>query len=206
MMKPFYLALVILLSTAPFASESFAATYHVSDEVSIAMHSGPSRQYRIKAWLPSGSELSLIKRDPNTKYAQVRTDKGTLGWIEGKYLSEGQSVKNRLPLAEKKLAEAQSALAVEEEKVAKLTSQLMAAKQSHESEVASINEARAENTVQLAQLENEITRLQGQIDSMDQTNLMGWFVRGGGVALLGILIGMIIPNLPKKRRRSSDWF
>ncbi len=188
------------------ASVSAANPYHVSDDVSIAMHSGPSNQFRIKGWLPSGSELTLLARDSNTGYAQIKTSKGTVAWIDGKYLEKGNSVKTRLPIAEEKLATAESALEEERTKVATLSKQLAGLEVQRKSELNAINDARAEGTAQIAQLENEIIRLQTQIDSMDQTNMMGWLVRGGGIALAGIILGLIIPNLPKKRRRTNDWF
>lgn len=203
-----FLPLVALLTTLITFSQTATAAnpYHVSDDVSIAMHSGPSNQFRIRGWLPSGTELTLLKRDSNTKYAQVRTSKGTVGWIDGKYLEKGNSVKTRLPVAEEKLAAAEKTLKLEQQKVVSLTEKLTNSESQRVNEVAAVNEARAAGTAQVAQLENEIVRLQNQIDSMDQTNMMGWFIKGGGVALAGIIIGLIIPNLPKKRRRTNDWF
>ena len=35
--------------------------------------------------------------------------------------------------------------------------------------------------------------------------MVEWFTRGGIVALGGIILGVIIAYLPKKRRRNDQW-
>lgn len=187
-------------------SASAANEYHVDDEVTIFMHSGPSNQYRIKARVSSGTALTLLDRNANTDYVRVRTDEGTVGWIQSRYLAEGNSKFARMPELENNLTEARTALETEREKVTRLSAQLKQAREAHQTEVSQINNSRAETTAHVAQLENEINRLQNTIDGMDESNLMGWFVRGGGVALAGILLGLLIPKLPKRRRRTDEWF
>lgn len=207
MMKRLYRTLLVLITLSSMLPAAYAATpYHVTDEVKIFMHTGPSNQYRIKAQPTSGTELTLLGKDNNTGYVHVRTDKGTEGWIDGKYLDKGHGIAFRLPTLEKELSETKTALQEQKDKVASLTEQLANLDNQRRTELSNVNEARAQSTAAVAQLENEINRLQNQIDGMDETNLMGWFIRGGGVVLLGIIIGLIIPSLPKKRRRTDDWF
>ncbi len=188
------------------ASVVAAESYHVTDEVKIFMHRGPSNQYKIKARISSGSALTLLARNKDTGYVHVRTSGGTEGWIDGRYLEAGNSVKARLPEVERQLQQSQQQLKEQQEQVVALTSELERLSGQRQTELSRINESRAKTTAQVTQLENEIVRLQAEIDGMDETNLMGWFLRGGAVALGGIIIGLIIPNLPKRRRRSEDWF
>ncbi len=188
------------------SSTAVAQSYHVTDDVRIYMHRGPSNQYKIKARVAAGSPLKLIARNKETGYVHVRTDRGVDGWIDGRYLKEGLSVKMRLPEAEKELKESRDTQATQAEQLASVSDELLKVKRQRTAELSRINESRAKTTAQVAQLENEIVRLQAEIDGMDEQNLMGWFLRGGAVALGGIIIGLIIPNLPKRRRRTDDWF
>ena len=41
---------------------------------------------------------------------------------------------------------------------------------------------------------------------MDQSNLIRWLTHGGLVALGGVLLGLLVPYLPKKRKARNDWF
>ncbi|WP_207061117.1 TIGR04211 family SH3 domain-containing protein [Motiliproteus sp. SC1-56] len=172
-----------------------AQDYHVSDEVTVFMHTGPSNQYRIKARISSGTALQVLNRNNSTDYVQVRTDNGTEGWIEGRFVSEGPSIKNRLPRLESQLAQSREKVTEQAQALEQLQAQL------EESTAAS-----AESVAEVAQLENEVARLQLEIDRMDERNLMGWLIRGGGIALAGVVLGLIIPNLPKRRRRTDEWF
>jgi len=179
-----------------FSTVSLAATpYHVSDDISVAMHTGPSNQYRIRGWVSSGTTLQLLDRNADTGYFHVRDEEGRDGWVNGKQVDEGLSVKKKLPALEK-------ALAASREQVEQQGAQLGEL----QSDLASSNENRAQAVTETAQLQNEIDRLKAEIAGMDETNLMGWFIRGGAVALGGLIIGLIVPHLPKKRRRSEDWF
>ena len=171
------------------------ADYHVSDKVTVFMHTGPSNQYRIKANVPSGTMLDVLDRDNGTGYIKVRLGGGSEGWIDGKYIEKGQSLSQRLPVLEKALARSRQLTEEQSESLSALETDL---KHSNDKQAGSITE--------IAQLQNEVERLQLEIDAMDETNLMGWFIRGGAVALGGLIIGLIIPHLPKKRRRNNDWF
>lgn len=187
--------MVLLASFFLSAAVMAAEPYHVSDEVTVFMHSGPSNQYRIKARVSSGTALELLARNRETGYVQVRTDNGTEGWIESRFLSEGASIKSRLPRLEEQLAQSRERVTQQATDLERLRAEL---------EEASAISARSVSEV--AQLENEVARLQLQIDRMDERNLMGWLLRGGGIALIGVILGLIIPNLPKRRRRTDEWF
>ncbi len=159
------------------------------------MHTGPSNQYRIKGWVVSGTMLQLIERNAETGYLHVRDEGGRDGWIKGDHVEQGVSVKKRLPLLEQELATSRQQVEEQSAQLAELSERL-----------GNSNESRAQAVTEMTQLQNEIDRLKAEIAAMDETNLMGWFVRGGAVALGGLIVGLIVPHLPKRRRRSDDWF
>ncbi|MEH6472703.1 MAG: TIGR04211 family SH3 domain-containing protein [Halopseudomonas sp.] len=171
------------------------ADYHISDKVAVFMHTGPSNQYRIKSNLPSGTMLDVLAKDASTGYVKVRLEKGTEGWVEGKYVDKGQSLAQRLPVLEKALARSRQ-----------LTDEQSEALVGLESDLTNANNQQAQYTAEVSQLQNEVERLKLEIGSMDETNLMGWFIRGGALALGGLIIGLIVPHLPKRRQRNNDWF
>lgn len=172
-----------------------SAEYHISDEVSVFMHSGPSNKYRIISNLSSGTMLDVLAKDGSTGYVKVRLEKGTEGWVQGKYVDKGQSLASRLPDLEKALARSRQLTGEQGEALAGL-----------ESDLVNANSQQARYTAEVSQLQNEVERLKQEIGAMDETLLMGWFLRGGALALGGLLIGLIVPHLPKRRQRNNDWF
>lgn len=172
-----------------------AAEYHISDEVSVFMHSGPSNQYRIISNLPSGTMLDVLARDGGTGYVKVRLGKGTEGWVQAKYVDKGPSLALRLPELENALAASRKLVSEQTEALAAL-----------ESDLAKANNQQAQYTADVSRLQNEVERLNLEIGAMDETHLMGWFLRGGALLLGGLIIGLIVPHLPKRRQRNNDWF
>ncbi|MEC8450560.1 MAG: hypothetical protein VXZ26_05765, partial [Pseudomonadota bacterium] len=47
------------------------------------------------------------------------------------------------------------------------------------------------------------TRLTAKVDSANKDELVTWFTRGGMVAGVGILLGVMLTYLPKRTRRCS---
>ena len=60
-------------------------------------------------------------------------------------------------------------------------------------------------TKQLKTLEEQNADFSQKLDAADQTAKMQWFTRGGIVALISLILGVIVAYLPKKRRKSDTW-
>jgi SH3 domain protein len=100
----------------------------------------------------------------------------------------------QLPIISEKLAESQSALQTAQSENARLRQQLNDARQ-QVSKLTTTSEEQA----------SEITRLTAKVDSANKDELVTWFTRGGMVAGVGILLGVMLTYLPKRKRRSSEW-
>ena len=72
-----------------------------------------------------------------------------------------------------------------------------------------LSSLQAENdqyTQEMVQRDTQIRDLQFEMQNMDQSNLMRWLTHGGLIALGGVILGLIIPNLPKRRKSRDEWF
>lgn len=99
-----------------------AATLYISDQLTVPLRSGPSGAHRIlHKGLPSGTELELISVDEAAGFTQIRTNRGTEGWIRSQYLVSEPIAKARLAGAQRALSQARAELAEEQAKVAELT-------------------------------------------------------------------------------------
>lgn len=168
---------------------------HIADDVYTYYHSGPSNEYRIVGRIRSGESVEILKRNPNTDYVQIRMDGGKTGWVPGDNVAEGPSTLSRLPQLEAALSEKQST-----------TSTQMAEIETLRAELSQLKSENQSYTGELQSLNSQIDDLNRQIENMDESNLMRWFTHGGLVALGGVLLGLLIPYFPKKRKRRDDWF
>ncbi len=182
-----------------------AATRYVSDDVFIYLHSGPSLDYRIIGTIKVGASVTTLKYDDNTKFMQVKTQSGKTGWVNNKELQKSLPAKTMLPAVQKELKEAQAKL----------------------STIAADNDKTLADKIQsisdkdglIATLEDEKELLQLTIDDLKARNLdldllqdtkeerikMDWMLYGGSVLFFGMLVGLLIPFIPRRKKRQNNW-
>lgn len=213
------LLLLALLSLDLVAAE----TRYVTDETSVPVRRGATEGHRIARMVSSGTPLQILSIDTKSGYAQVRGDGGIEGYVLISQLKEQPPAWQRLAVAEAKLAELQRApdqLATQLGEVRTQYDvlktdydQVKAAKQRLEQELATIKHTSA-NAVLIAEERNElrtsVATLTRQTEELKQQNRelesrdsQRWFLIGGGVALGGMLLGFILPNVRFQRRKTS---
>lgn len=210
---------------APPAPSTLATNtrMYVTDQIKVTMRSGPGLQYQILKMVATGDRVSALKTTPSG-YTQVKLADGTQGWILSRYLMANEpaamqlaalkqtlsKTKQSLSNSEKALAQAQSEIAQDRQAEQQLQSQLATLDQKYRSLAATSQNALA--------IQHENSRLQAlqktnheQIAQLTQANgvlsrhsHIQWFLAGGGVMLGGLLMGLLLPRLA--RRRKDSWF
>ncbi len=201
-----------------------AETRYVTDQYEFNLRAGESTRYKILRQLPSGTRLDIINVNEDSGYARVRTEDGLTGYILLTYLQDEPAARRELQAMQARLAELQQ----EPDKLAARLSILQAEhsalqedyailerdKQDLETELAEIRNASA-NAIQIdrerRQLQEQVSNLLLQVDQLEHRNLelsnqtkQQWFLIGAAVLAIGILIGLLLPSL-RLRRRRSPW-
>lgn len=210
-----------LISVATTAT--YAETRYITDRLEVTMRSGESNQYKILRMLGSGTALELLQTNSESGYSQVRTAEGAQGWVITRYLERQSSARVRLATAEKQLSRIKSENQKLSEKLSQFTqenrqlrtasSKLNTENEKQSQEVTRIRAISAnalvlnnENSAlrkQSRQLERSHQALQLENDSLKDRSDRDWFIVGGGVILLGMVIGLIIPKI--RWRKKSEW-
>jgi len=211
--------LLILCSTTVFAK-----TAYVTDELKITLRTGESATHRIARMLPTGERLTVLSTNPATGYSKVRTAGGSEGFVLSRQLVDQPVARDRLAAAEAevkmlkaapgelssrlaKLAEQHKALLKEHEalKEAKtLVDQKFAALQRTSSNAVRIANERNELRKQVSSMTREVEDVKQQNRELENKTAQNWFLIGGGVVVGGIILGLILPHL-RVRRRKSSW-
>lgn len=185
--------LITYLFAMLLATSAEAANY-ISDDVFTFYHGGPSTEYRITGRIRSGTPVTVLSRDAKTDFLRIKTPSGKIGWISADKVSTGTSLANRFPKLEEQLKQNEGNLNSQAEEVSAL-------KQQNQT-LAQQNQGNAEK---VSALEEQIVSLNRTINGMDESNLMRWFTYGGLVAFGGLILGLMIPYLPKRRKRHDTW-
>jgi SH3 domain protein len=188
------------------------------------MRRGESTDYKIERMLPSGEAVDELSTNKETGYSRIRTQDGTTGYVLTRQLLDEPTARDRLAEMEARFAELQQAPDQLAAKLAELQSEHQALKKNcaelkgekerlqlqlasidqATAEAVSINQRRLELQDENTKLEGELERLKGTIKEAENQTQQRWFLIGGGVAGAGILIGLILPHL-RFRRRKSSW-
>ena len=224
-MRRSHIIIMVLLSVSYVTGTQAANNIrYVNDHLIITLRTGQGDQFRILKSLPSGTRLELLEEVEGSDFAKVRTEDGTEGWVRSWYLRDTPTAKLQLEEATRKATK----LAAENKKLLANNKALQASKTTLEKQLRELSgkherlsgeserlkevasrpiELQSENkrlTAKAAKLESENTLLSSENDVLRQSSVQKWFMTGSGVLIVGILLGLILPKL-RKRRSSSGW-
>ena len=218
-MKKIVLLLIILCSAS-----AFAKTAYVTDELEITLRSGESTGHRILRMLPTGEKLTVLGENPDSGYTKVRTSTGALGYVLSRQLKDGPVARDRLVAVEAEVNALKAAPGELSSRLAQLTEQYTALQTAHKSlqeakglvdqqfaalkrtanNAVRIANERNELRKQVAQLTREVEDIKQQNRELENKTAQNWFLIGAGVVVGGIVLGLILPHL-RMRRRKSSW-
>nr|WP_086939739.1 TIGR04211 family SH3 domain-containing protein [Thaumasiovibrio occultus] len=195
----------LLLLACTFSMSAYAAqTRYISDNLFTYMHAGPGTQYRIVGSVNAGAKVSMHER--SGKYIRITDARGRNGWVQGDFISQTPGLKDRLPALEQELADTKSQLENAQATANEHQSALNTELSDSQTQVSELQEANDLLTKQLTAAETEMRSMRSKLDKQQNDLLMKWFLRGGVVAGIGLLLGLLLPSMmPRKRKKAGGW-
>ena len=205
-----------------FAHPVAAETAYISDTLTVPLRSGPSTANRIlHRGLPSGTQLDILARDSDSGFVQIRTERGTEGWLPAQYLVSEPIARDRLVAANRRLQSLTATIAQQKTRLAELSSGKSESDQSNselnrrvkqlEQELAEIrrisagamaqNDANRELMALNERLRIEVDELVSTISDLENNVQERWLLIGGGLVFAGLVLGIAV----KARPRRSAW-
>jgi len=215
-------AIILLILFLP-ALAAQGETRYVTDQFNIMMRTGESSSHRILRQLPSGTAVKLLESNSDSGYSLVELGNGTTGYVLTRQLMDTPSARDRLADMEARLRALQEEPGALAAKLTTLQAQYQTLQDENrrlqtlnsdlEQELEGIRRTSA-NAVRIAEERNDLRKnvvaLTREVEDLKQENrdlshqtAQNWFLIGGGVVVLGILIGLILPHLRFQRRKSS---
>lgn len=167
---------------------------YISDDLYTYLHAGPGRNYRILGSVLAGTRVTQLQIDTENQFIEIIDDKQRTGWVDATFITASQSVRELVPNLQDNLSKSNQALQEQLDSNELLNQQ-----------IADLTSQNSQLRKQLQDLESKNTSIEKELSSQDQSAQMEWFTRGGIIALVSIIIGIIIAYLPKKRRRNDQW-
>ncbi|MFI3155571.1 MAG: TIGR04211 family SH3 domain-containing protein [Methylococcaceae bacterium] len=219
-MKKILSSFFILLVT--FASAQAEVVY-VTDNLNLSLRSEENNNSKAVKLLPTGTPLTVIEENKSTGFLHVRMNDGTEGYMPVRNTIKEPPSRSQLDVANKNLASLQAEnatlkaeLATLKESITPETSleQSLAKERDQLSRELSELKKTAASTVELknqrdelqervVNVERELQQFKLENQALQDTANQDWFLYGGILALIGVILGFILPKLSWRRSRSS---
>jgi SH3 domain protein len=193
---------------------------YVTDSLRLEARSGPSTSHKILQMLPSGTPVTVLEETDG--YNRVRTPEGNEVWILSRYLESTPAAQDRLAEALAELEryraektqlvsslketrgaaeEVDAALRTAQSESQELRQELTRIRQAAASALAT----RAENerlTGTVSTLREQLDTANSEVRFLKEGRERDWFIAGAAVLGVGIVLGLILPRLGRRRRRN----
>lgn len=187
------------------AQQALADTRYVSDNIFTFIHHGPGTQYRILGSVKAGEPLEVKAVNGEAGFTQVVDARGREGWIKNSELQSQPSLRERLPQVEKERDELKDRLqnlnGDNEKRFTEKDGQIAA----QSNEIAALKAQLASQSEEMSSLKEQNDALTQSYDNREHDMQMDWFIRGGAMVGAGILLGILLPMLPRRRSRGDRW-
>jgi len=191
------LLLLMLVSISPWLAAE--KTAYVTDNLSTAVRSGATNEYRILFYVPAGSQVTVLDDAADNGFIKVRDDRGREGWTLERFIVDTKGARIRLQEVEAQLAEALQTIET--------------MKKQHEGEMSAVQD-RLNNANEIvrksASFQQQISELQTENTTLEQQNRMmadrfqqEVLFAGAIVVLGGMVIGAFLGRMSRKKR--SNW-
>ena len=194
---------------------------YVSDKFSITMRGGQGTEHKVIKSVRTGTKLELLEVSEEG-YSFVRTPKGLEGWVLSRYLLEQPVAADRLVKAESRIKSLRNknkdlnkqlkSFKSDSSSLKKDSSRLGKSNKKLQKELNNIKSIAA-NQIALStenkSLKEEVLSLKREMQTVQQDNMSlqdrsarDWFLIGAGVCVVGIIMGLILPNMRFRRKQS----
>ena len=181
-------------SLAQETNDSEGEIRYISDDLFTYLHSGPGRNFRILGSVVAGTRVTLLQENPEKSFVEVIDDKQRTGWVDAEFINLTKSVRELLPGLRQQVEKTEKIILQQRSSIDLLNQQIIA--------LTSQNTNLKKN---LSDTEKENAKKAQTLADYDQTAQIEWFTRGGIVAVISLLLGIILTYLPKIRRRNDNW-
>lgn len=200
-----------------------AETVYVTDNLNLSLRSEENNNSKVVKLLPTGTPLTVIEENKSTGFLHVRMNDGTEGYMPTRNTMKEPPSRSQVEIANKNLASLQSEnaalkaeLATVKESITPGTSLEQSLATERDQLSRELNELKkpAASTVELknqrdelqervVNVERELQQFKLENQALQDTTNQDWFLYGGGLALIGVILGFILPKLSWRRSRSS---
>ncbi|WP_118786066.1 TIGR04211 family SH3 domain-containing protein [Haemophilus haemolyticus] len=202
-MKKIYKALISSLLLSTSINVAYAETQYVTENLSTFLRRGAGEQFKIAGSIQAGEAVNILDRQG--KYTLIRDSKNREAWILNSDLSSTPSSKEENPKLKAQVQELTLKLSRLDGDWQQRTVEMQRRTKQAEQQSADLLEQNSQLKRELEMTKNKNRDLEAMLDAGKREIAIQWFIYGGSVLGVGLLLGLLIPYVLPKRRRRDGW-
>lgn len=185
------------------STQAFAADY-IAENLSTYMRKGAGNQFKISGSIQAGEPVTVLDKKDN--FVLIRDSRNREGWVLASEISQTASPRELIPQLQQEVQTLTAKLKNMDSDWQRRTAEMQRRSQDAEKQSSNLFEENAQLKRELEIVKNKNRNLEIMQDAEKRTIAIQYFIYGGSVLVVGLLIGLIIPIiLPKRRSRNGGW-
>lgn len=182
---------------------SFANTHFVSENLSTYLRKGAGDQFKIAGTISAGEKVTILDR--KGQYSLIRDSRNREGWILTSEISSKASAKELVPQLQQQVQELTFKLNNIDKDWQQRTAEMQRRTQQSDQQSSELLEQNSLLKRELEIVKNKNRDLEALQNAETREIMIQYFLYGGSVMFIGLLLGLLLPVIMPRRKRNNGW-
>ena len=181
-----------------------AETKYVTENLTTFVRKGAGDNYKLAGTVKAGEKVTVLQQ--REKYSLIRDESNREAWILNSELTSTPSSKDENPRLRAQVQELTTKLNRLDSDWQQRTTEMQRRTKQAGEQSSKLLEENSQLKRELDTFKNKNRDLEAMLDAGKREIAIQWFIYGGAVLGVGLLLGLIIPLIiPKRRRNTGGW-
>lgn len=182
---------------------ALAQTHYVTENLNTYLRKGAGDQFKISGTIQGGERVTILER--KERYTLIRDSKNREGWILSSEVTANPSSRELAPKLQQQVQELTAKLNNIDKEWQQRTVEMQRRVQQSDLQSSELLEQNALLKRELEIVKNKNRDLETLQNAETREIMIQYFMYGGTVLGVGLVLGLILPVLLPRRRRNNGW-
>lgn len=179
---------------------AFSSDY-ITENLSTYMRKGAGDQFKISGSIQAGEKITVLDR--KERFVLIRDSRNREGWVLASEVSQTASPKELIPQLQQQVQDLNGRLAKIDSDWQQRTVEIQRRSNESQKQTSDLLAENAQLKREMEILKNKNRSLETMQDSEKRSIAIQYFIYGGSVLVVGLILGLILPYLAPRRKRGG---
>ena len=179
---------------------AFSSDY-ITENLCTYMRKRAGDQFKISSSLQAGEKITVLDR--KERFVLIRDSRNREGWVLASEVSQTASPKELIPQLQQQVQDLNGRLAKIDSDWQQRTVEIQRRSNESQKQTSDLLAENAQLKREMEILKNKNRSLETMQDSEKRSIAIQYFIYGGSVLVVGLILGLILPYLAPRRKRGG---